>query len=209
MELIRPFMTPPSKWSLSEESFQPQAQRKNLRSGLIPSLVLFPHLFVCLSFILRDPGGYCTHSLFLQILKVVVSLLFLIYQMMNRRRIAQQHLGQSGQELIIKQENREMKIGVGRHGLHMKGLTKGRNSVNACHLSRHQRTHIGEKLDTCMERGKSFRQNKSLHKNHRTHNGEKPYKCMECGKSFSQCAHLRSHQSTHTGEKPCECMSPK
>ena len=122
------------------------------------------------------------------------------------RRIAKQHPEKPGQELAIKQENRELKIGMGRHGLYMKGLMQERNHVNACHLSRHQRTHAGDKMYPCMEYGKSFSQSGALRLHQRTHTGEKPHKCIECGKSFSQSGHLRSHQRTHKEEKPHKCM---
>ena len=162
--------------------------------------------FGCLSFLLCDSGRARTHhSLFLQILEVVVSL-FLIYQMMKRRRIAQQHLEQPGQELITKKENRELKIQVDRSGDHVKELTQQRNHINACNLSRHHITHKGKGLYPCMECGKSFHWSGNLRLHQRTHTGEKPHKCMECGKSFSQSNNLRFHQRTHTGEKPHKCM---
>ena len=126
--------------------------------------------------------------------------------MMNRRKIAKQRPEKPGLELTIKQENKELKIGMGRHGLYMKGLMQERNHINACHLSRHQGTDAGDKIYPFMECGKSFSQSSILRSHQRTHIGEKPHKCLECGKSFISSGELRLHQRTHTGEKPHKCI---
>ncbi|PIO02073.1 hypothetical protein AB205_0145190 [Aquarana catesbeiana] len=85
-------------------------------------------------------------------------------------------------------------------------------------LTIHQRSHMGEKLQSCSERshtgekpypcpecGKCFSQKSHLSGHQRFHTGEKPYSCPECGKCFSQKFHLSGHQRFHTGEKPYSC----
>ncbi|KAM4663595.1 zinc finger protein 426-like [Discoglossus pictus] len=92
----------------------------------------------------------------------------------------------------------------------------------------HQTTHMGQKMNPVVKRGRSFisirhqavqtaegsysyagRRRHVMYgkpvKDRRIQTEAKSYPCKECGKSFTQNASLIVHKRTHTGERPHNC----
>lgn len=57
-------------------------------------------------------------------------------------------------------------------------------------------------VDTCPRR---FSRSDELTRHMRTHTGQKPFQCKICMRNFSRSDHLTTHIRTHTGEKPFAC----
>jgi len=74
-------------------------------------------------------------------------------------------------------------------------------------LSVHQRTHTQERPYPCSVCHRSFEHSGKLHRHMRIHTGERPHQCNLCNKTFIQSGQLVIHMRTHTGEKPYVCLS--
>ncbi|CAI5768583.1 finger 271-like isoform X1 [Podarcis lilfordi] len=84
-------------------------------------------------------------------------------------------------------------------------LECGRSFRNQKQFAAHQKIHTGQKPHKCADCGTSFRTKWKLKVHERIHTGEKPFKCSECEKSFTDHSNLSRHTRTHTGEKPYKC----
>ena len=72
-------------------------------------------------------------------------------------------------------------------------------------LSRHMKTHAGERRYECSVCQKRFVERKDLLTHSRLHSGERPYQCPQCPARFVQLGALTSHLRYHSGERPHLC----
>ena len=67
---------------------------------------------------------------------------------------------------------------------------------------------VGSKLvHECTLCGKAFPEPNKVTRHMRTHTGDRPYPCTTCGQAFSESGNLTTHMRTHSGDRPYPCTT--
>ena len=109
------------------------------------------------------------------------------------------------EELVAQAEMKEQKKRtIGHHG----PSPAAKKKKDISHSTPTPPVCPGEKPYYCPIEGciRRFSRSDELTRHMRTHTGQKPFQCRICMRYFSRSDHLTTHIRTHTGEKPFSCQ---